>query len=164
MFQFPRFPPPPYRFRWRSPGITPAGLLHSGTPGSSRGSRSPGHFAASPRPSSAVHAKASTARPSTRSLPVRGHHHRDTGQESTSLIRGHQIYRYCSNRAPRSTSVNRSAEHPVINVPACGAPRTRWRVVVRVPGAMPCGFPSPPRNPSLRPRRLLVKEAESPDY
>jgi hypothetical protein len=52
----------PYVFRggWR--GTTPAGLLHSGTLGLLRGSRSPRCFAASPRPSSALQAKASTTR------------------------------------------------------------------------------------------------------
>ena len=66
MFQFPRCPP-------GSPGcpaITPGGLPHSDIPGSQAASASPGRFAAWPRPSSALSAKASTMRPSL--WPSRG--------------------------------------------------------------------------------------------
>ncbi len=47
MFQFPRFPPPPYGFRWGCVGMTPRALPHSGIPGSTPADGSPRLFAAS---------------------------------------------------------------------------------------------------------------------
>jgi hypothetical protein len=66
MFQFPRFPHTALCVQAGVPRLNRGGLLHSGTLGSSRGSHSPRRFAASPRPLSALQAKASTARPSMR--------------------------------------------------------------------------------------------------
>ena len=54
----------PYVFRGGSAGITPLGLPHSDTPGSSPARGSPRRFVAWPRPSSAPDAKASTVCPS----------------------------------------------------------------------------------------------------
>ena len=71
MFQFPRCPPDGLCVQPPVADLASAGLLHSGTLGSSRGYRSPRRFAASPRPSSALTAQASTARPSSRT-----YHHR----------------------------------------------------------------------------------------
>jgi hypothetical protein len=74
MFQFPRFPHAALCVRAGVPRLNRGGLLHSGTLGSSRGSHSPRCFAASPRPSSALQAKASTTRPSIRAAgPIPGY-------------------------------------------------------------------------------------------
>ena len=59
MFQFPRFPPAPYRFRPGCRRITAGGLPHSGILGSPRAQPLPEAFRSSPRPSSARNAKAS---------------------------------------------------------------------------------------------------------
>src|SRR5690625_2021691 len=48
MFHFPRFPSPPYGFRWRCRDITPGGLPHSEIPGSTPACGSPGRFGACP--------------------------------------------------------------------------------------------------------------------
>jgi hypothetical protein len=71
MFQFPRCPPSGLCVQPPVTDLSSAGLLHSGTLGSLRGYRSPRRFAASPRPSSAPTAQASTARPYSRT-----YHHR----------------------------------------------------------------------------------------
>jgi hypothetical protein len=74
MSQFPRFPHTALCVQAGVPRLNRGGLLHSGTLGSSRGSHSPRCFAASPRPSSALQAKASTTRPSIRAAgPIPGY-------------------------------------------------------------------------------------------
>ena len=72
MFQFPRFPHTALCVQAGVPRLNRGGLLHSGNLGSLRGSHSPRCFAASPRPSSALQAKASTTRPSMRSALSHG--------------------------------------------------------------------------------------------
>ena len=61
MFQFPRFPLVPYRFRYECLAMKQGGFPHSDTPGYSACTRLPEAFRSVPRPSSASGAKASTA-------------------------------------------------------------------------------------------------------
>jgi hypothetical protein len=81
MFQFPRCPPGGLCVQPPVTDLSSAGLLHSGTLGSLRGYRSPRRFAASPRPSSAHTAQASTARPSLRTYLIHAPRSIDTRHE-----------------------------------------------------------------------------------
>ena len=150
-FSSPGCRPGPYAFRPGRAGITRHGLPHSGILGSSRASRSPRRFAAWPRPSSALQAKASTACPSTlSSLSRRAHPRPRRARAGPHLVGALTI---SMQRAPGRLPTDR-ARHSLVNVPGYLAPQPRWRVVVRGTAPLHAGSrrrATPPCSPSPRP-------------
>jgi hypothetical protein len=161
MFQFPRFPHTALCVQAGVPRLNRGGLLHSGTLGSLRGSHSPRRFAASPRPSSALQAKASTARPSMRHHSRSRVAHPRPRRARVGPHPGVVMDRYCCSSS--AIGLDRSRHDTPLSTSPCGTSNE-----VESGGAparcLSRGLPTADRDPRLRPPRRHGDVAGSTGY
>src|ERR1700749_1574900 len=94
MFQFAGLPPAPYVFRYGYRRITSGEFPHSEIPGSQDGQLLPRAYRSSPRPSSALGAKASTVCPCS------------LDQKNTGIDVAMELSRSARARAPSPSKLN----------------------------------------------------------